>query len=86
MSFYIYLFYNFDVRSTCFKRSSHSSSGVYRGVLYYTALYNCANVSSCFDLTLGTNTRKLPALLFWCCADSLKLVHLSLNSFKMEKT
>ena len=37
---YIYLFYNFHVHSPCFERSSRSSSGVYRSVLYYTAVYN----------------------------------------------
>ena len=48
---YIYLFYNFLVHSTCFERSSRSLSGVDRSALYYAALYNCANVSSCFGLT-----------------------------------
>ena len=36
--FYIYLFYNFRVNSTCFERLSRSSSGVDRSVLYYTAV------------------------------------------------
>ena len=43
---YIYLFYNFQVHSTCFDLSRRSSSGVYRSVLHYTALHNRANVSS----------------------------------------
>ena len=60
---YIYLFYNFHVHSTCFERSSSSSSAVYRTVLYYTALYNRANVSSCFGLTANTGTNSLILLV-----------------------
>ena len=53
-TFYIYLLHNFHFHSTCFERSNRSSSGVNRSVLYYTALYNRANMSSCFGLTVGT--------------------------------
>ena len=44
---FIYLFHNFHVHSTCFEKSCRSSSRVYHSVLYYTALHNRANVSSC---------------------------------------
>ena len=40
---YIYLFHNFHIHSTCFERSSRSSSGVYHTVLYYTH----SSVQSC---------------------------------------
>ena len=33
---YIDLFYNFHIHSTCFERSSCSSTGVYRSALYNT--------------------------------------------------
>ena len=45
-SVYLFILQFFNVHSTCFERSSRSSSGVYHSVLYYTALYSRANVSS----------------------------------------
>ena len=56
-TFFIYLFYNFHVHSICFEWSSHSSSGVNGGVLYYTALHNRANMSSCFGFTTNSMTK-----------------------------
>ena len=49
-SFYIYLFYNFHVRSTCFERSSRSSSEVNRSVLYNTH----SSVQSCERVNMRT--------------------------------
>ena len=50
---YIYLFYNFHIQSTCFERSSRSSSGVNRSVLHNT--HSPVQSCKCVQIPMGRN-------------------------------